>query len=247
MENHVLMTDLDQVIKELAPNGVLKIAINVGNAVLAQRCDNAEGVTGVSVALAQRLAAKLGVPYELVVYESAGSTFRDVDNDQWRVAFLANDPLRAEKLNFTDPYVLIQGTYLVPEQSPLQRVEELDQAGHRIAVGQGAVYELFLTRHIQNAELVRASTSEQAIHLFAEQGLTAAAGILEALEQFRAEHPGYRVLPGAFLEIRQCMVTHRAHSAAHRYISAFLAEVKQTDLVVSELAASGMSATLAAP
>lgn len=238
-----------KIIEQLAPDGVLRIAINFGNAILAQPTEKGEKEkgSGVSVVIAKQLAKDLELDYELIFYNSAGRVFNDIENDSWRIAFLAQDPVRAEKLAFTDPYVLIEGTYLVPEGSSIFSIDDLDVAGHRISVGKGAVYDLFLTRDIKLAELVRAETTEGAIHLFAAEQLTAAAGIREGLQNYAASHTGYRVLDDAFLEIRQSMVTHKNHSAAAEFLNNYLAELKQTDLIRNALVDSGMPTTLAAP
>jgi len=242
-----LKLDDAKIIEQLAPDGVIRIAINFGNSVLAQPRDNGKKGTGVSVAIATQLAKDLELDYELIFYDSAGRVFDDVENDRWRIAFLAQDPVRAEKLAFTDPYVLIEGTYLVPETSSFFSIDDLDVTGHRITVGKGAVYDLFLTRSIKLAELVRAETTEGAIHLFAAEQLTAAAGIREGLQKYSATHAGYRVLDDAFLEIRQSMVAHKNHSAAAEFLNKYLAELKQTDLIRDALVDSEMPTSLAAP
>ncbi|MEK1834045.1 MAG: transporter substrate-binding domain-containing protein, partial [Pseudomonas sp.] len=145
------------VIDELAPNGVLRAAINFGNPVLAQK--GPDGIPqGVSVALAKALAEELGVRLEMVTFDAAGKVFAALEQGAWRIAFLAIEPVREEQIAFSEPYVIIEGTYLVAVDSPYQTVEDLDQPGLRLAVGKGAAYDLFLTRTLKHAQLVRAQT-----------------------------------------------------------------------------------------
>ncbi|WP_110654838.1 transporter substrate-binding domain-containing protein [Salinicola halimionae] len=236
------------VIEALAPKGRLRVAINYGNTVLAQRGEDGEPA-GVSAVLARALAAELGVEAEFATFDGAGDVFTAIDDDAWRIGFLARDPVRAEKIHFTAPYVIIEGTYLVPEESPLREIDELDRDGVRIAVGKGAAYDLYLTRALTNATLVRAATSAAAIELFVEQRLAAAAGVRQPLASYAAERLGYRVLDGRFTSIEQCMAVTKAQASdtVTRYIENFLDRMKQSGLVKRALAESGQDETQAAP
>lgn len=169
LNNHMLK-------RRLAPSGELRAAINLGNPVLAQKSSGGE-LMGVSVALARALAERIDVPLRLVPFDAAGKVVGALDEDAWDLAFLARDPKRAETICFTDPYVIIEGTYLVSSESSNVSVADLDQKGVRISVGQGAAYDLFLTRTLQHASLVRAPTSTAAVDWFVDQGLEAAAGV----------------------------------------------------------------------
>ena len=239
--------DKSAVIEALAPHGRLRVAINYGNIVLAQRGKDGEPA-GVSVALARALASELDVAIEFATFDGAGDVFAAIDDDAWRIGFLARDPVRAEKIHFTAPYVIIEGTYLVPESSPFQDIDELDRSGVRIAVGKGAAYDLYLTRALQHASLVRAATSAAAIELFVESQLDAAAGVRQPLAAYAASNPGYRVLPGRFTAIEQCMAIPKtqASDAVTRYVEDFLARMKREGLVKRALSESGQDETQAA-
>jgi len=123
-----------ETVRDLAPSGTLRAAINFGNPVLAQKNANGEA-GGVSVDLARELARRLGVPLELRSYDAAGKVFADAKSGAWDIAFIARDPQRANEVEFTAPYVIIEGTYLVPEGSPLRTVQDVDRDGVRVAVG----------------------------------------------------------------------------------------------------------------
>ena len=143
---------------ELGAPGTLRAAINYGNPILASR--GADGQPrGVSVDLAREAARRLGVAAELVTFTSAGSVVDAVKAKQVDLAFVAIDPVRAADMEYTAPYVIIEGAYLVRNDSALQRNEEVDRAGTRIAVGRGSAYDLYLTRALKAATLVHAPTS----------------------------------------------------------------------------------------
>lgn len=228
------------VLADLAPQGTLRVAINYGNPVLAQ--EGADGTPlGVSVALAKALADELGVELQMTTFDAAGKVFAALEQDAWRVAFLAIEPVRAAQIEFTEPYVLIEGTYLVRSDSCWQRVEELDQAQTSIAVGRGAAYDLYLSRTLQTASLERAETSAGAVDLFIASSLDAAAGVRQPLEQFAQRNPDYRVLDGAFTAIRQAMAVPKGKDAGADYVREFIERRLAEGFVRGALLASGQT------
>ncbi|QHD07462.1 transporter substrate-binding domain-containing protein [Pseudomonas sp. R76] len=232
-----------QVLQQLAPNGVLRAAINLGNPVLAQRGVGGEP-QGVSVALARALAEELGVGLELITFEAAGKVFAALADDAWRVAFLAIEPVREQQIAFSAPYVAIKGTYLVPADSPLTHVAQVDAPGKRIAVGQGAAYDLYLSRTVQHAELVRAPTSAAAVDWCIEQGLDAAAGVRDFLQTRVSDQ--WRLVDDDFMTIRQAMAVPVARAAAAAFVKSFVERQKANGLVKRGLLDSGQSAELQA-
>lgn len=176
------------VLADLAPCRHLRVAINYGNPVLARPDPSTGAAQGVSVDLAAALGARLGVQVEHVTFDAAGKVFDGMKTAAWDVAFLAIDPVRAEQIVFTAPYVVIEGSYLVRCDSPIRTIADADRPGVRIAVGRGAAYDLFLTRSLKNAELVRAETSAGAVDLFAGSDLSAAAGVRQPLLSYASTH-----------------------------------------------------------
>ncbi len=235
------------IIKELAPTGVLRVAINFGNIVLAQPDPITGQPQGVSVDLAHEVAKQLGLPLEFVTFDSAGKVFAAVDAGVWDMAFMAVDPVRAERLGFTSPYVIIEGTYMVQNNSPLQTVDQVDRAGVRVAVGQGTAYDLFLSRALQQAEIVRAATSAAAIDLFVEQSLETVAGVRQPLLAYAQQHPGFRVMDGRFTAIEQAMAVPKANAAALAWLSTFIEAMKASGFVTSALQRSGQTGASVAP
>jgi polar amino acid transport system substrate-binding protein len=185
------------IVSDLAPTGRLRAAINLGNAVLAQKDAGGE-LRGVTVDLARELARRAGMPLDLVPFEAAGKVFEALKAGTWDVAFLAIEPVRAAEIDFTAPYVLIEGTYMVPADSPLKTIADVDRPGVRIAVGRGSAYDLYLTRTIKNATLVRAHTGggRAMIDLFLTEKLEAAAGVKQPLVAYARTDPNVRVMDG---------------------------------------------------
>lgn len=229
---------INAVISSLAPQGELRVALNYGNVVLAQR--GKDGIPlGVSPDLARELCRRLGLVPRFISYDAAADVAKAATENAWDLAFMAIDPKRGEQIDFTPAYVLIEGTYLVKDNSPWLKVEELDREGVRIAVGQGAAYDLFLSRHLKHAELVKLSTSAAAIEGFVGQGLDAAAGVRQTLLGFSSQNSGYRILDGYFTAIHQAMALPKDRTAALQYVSAFIEEMKANGFVAEALARSG--------
>lgn len=212
---------------------------------LAQEDEKGE-ICGVSVDLAVELAEYLHVESRLIPFDAAGRVAALAQDDVWDLAFLARDPKRAESIHFTRPYVVIDGTFLIPSATPHTTVRDLDRRNFRISVGKGAAYDLFLTRTLQFARLVRAPTSNAAIDLFVKQGLDAAAGVRQPLEEFAASSAGFRVLPDAFTQIEQAMAIPIAHQRALNAMEEFLEAKKRSGFIAKALEKSGQSTAIAA-
>jgi polar amino acid transport system substrate-binding protein len=235
-------------LKDLAPTGKLRAAINLGNSVLAQKGDDGQP-KGVTPDLSRELAKRLGVPVEFVVYDAAGKVFDNATTGVWDIAFVAIEPVRAAVIEFTAPYVLIEGTYMVPKDSPLKKVEDVDKPGVRVAVGLKSAYDLYLTRTIRNATIVRAPTGggRAMIDLFVNDKLEVAAGVRQPLEAYATEHPGVRVMDGYFMQIQQAMGTPKGRTEGAAYLRKFIEEMKASGFIAESLKRSGQSATVAPP
>jgi polar amino acid transport system substrate-binding protein len=233
--------------KEIAPKGSLRAAINFGNPVLAQKDPATGEPRGVSVDLARELGRRLGVPVELVTYQSAGNVFEAARTSAWDVAFLAVDPGRQGDIAFTAPYLVIDGTYLVPADSPLRGIEDVDREGVRVAVGRKSAYDLYLSRTLKRARIVRAETSPGAIDLFLQEKLEAAAGVKQMLVRAAKENPAVRVLDGRFMAIEQAMGMPKGREGGARYLRDFVEEMKASGFVARSLQASGQKDAEIAP
>ena len=221
---------------ELAPSGTLRAAINFGNPILASR-DAASGeARGVSVDLARELGKRLGVPVELVGYTAAGKVVEGAKSNEWDIAFVAIDPKRGADMEQTTPYVVIEGAYLVPQASPIRNNADVDRQGTRVVVGAGSAYDLFLSREIRNAQLVRAPTSPLVVDTMVKQGYEVAAGVRQQLEADGKRLPGLRLLDGRFMVINQAMAMPKGRPAGARYLGAFVEEMKASGFVAQALA-----------
>jgi polar amino acid transport system substrate-binding protein len=233
-------------IDELAATGTLRAAINFGNPILASRGEGGQP-RGVSVDLAREAARRLGVPIELVTFDAAGKVVEAIKAGQIDLAFVAIDPVRAADMEYTAPYVVIEGAYLVRNESALQRNDDVDRAGTRIAVGRGSVYDLFLTRELKAATLVRAPTSPAVTDLFLAQGLDVAAGVKQQLEADARRVGGVRLLPGRFMVIEQAMGVPRGRKGAQAWLSGFIEEMKASGFVAESLRRHGIEGATVAP
>ena len=231
---------------ELGGTGKLRAAINFGNPILASRDAYGEP-RGVSVDLAREAGRRLGLPVELVLFNSAGSVVEAVKAGAVDLAFVAIDPVRAADMEYTAPYVIIEGAYLVRNGSPLRRNDDVDRVGTRVAVGRGSAYDLFLTRELRAATLVRAPTSPAVVDLFLAENLDVAAGVKQQLEADGRRVGGVRLLPGRFMLIEQAMGVPKGRLAAQAWLSGFIEEMKATGFVDAALKRHGIQGAAVAP
>ncbi len=233
-------------VAELAPTGRLRAAINFGNPILAAR-DAAGQPSGVSVDLARELGKRLGVPVDLVPFTAAGRVVEAVKDAKVDIAFVAIDPVRGADMLQTPPYVIIEGAYLVKNDSPIRRNEEVDRPGNRIVVGNGSAYDLYLTRELKAAKLVKAPTSPAVTDMFLAQGVEVAAGVKQQLQADAKRLPGLRLLDGRFMVIQQAMGLPRGRDNGARYVSAFVEEMKASGFVAAALQRHNIDGALVAP
>lgn len=240
-------SDSSKIASLIAPSGRLRAAINVGNPVLAHK--RADGsAAGVSVDLAARMAAQLGLPLELQLFEAAAHSVDAVTQGQADVGFFAVDPVRGAGIGFSAPYVLIEGAYMVRSDSPLSDNAQVDVAAHEVVVGQGSAYDLYLTRALKNARILRAPTSPAVVDVFLQPQGDVAAGVKVQLEAAVASHPGLRLLPGHFMLIQQAMGLPKTRGeAALQWLSAFVEAAKASGFVAQALAQHQVQGAVVAP
>nr|WP_245200102.1 ABC transporter substrate-binding protein [Herbaspirillum sp. LeCh32-8] len=227
----------------------MRASINLGNPVLASLDAQTGEAKGVSVDLSRELAKRLGVPLQLVVVKSAGNSVENIEQDKADIGFFAIDPKRAQEISFTGPYVLIEGFYAVRQDSPVTSNAQVDQTGVTVAVGKGSAYDLFLTRELKQATLVRVPTSPAVVQAFIDQKLDVAAGVKQQLEHDAQQAGGLRILPQRFMVIRQAMgVPTRRGPQAAAYLASFVEEMKASGFVAASLARHGIEgAAVAGP
>ena len=235
-------------VKSFAPTGRLRASINLGNPILANQDPVSGQPVGVSIDLAHEFAKRLGVELELVVTQTASKSVAALKNEQADIGFFAIDPLRGQEISFTAPYVLIEGGYLVRDASPLQRNEEVDQSGVRVAVGAGSAYDLYLSRELKAAQIVRAPSSPATVDTFIEQHLEVAAGVKQQLQADAQRIPGLRLLPGRFMVIQQALGTPKSRGqAAADSLCSFVEDMKSSGFVAAALKRHGIQGAAVAP
>jgi polar amino acid transport system substrate-binding protein len=231
------------IVTDLVPAGVLRAALNLGNPVLVQGTPTAPA--GVTVDIANEVAARLGVPAEFRCFGAARESFAAAVAGQADISFLAIEPARAAEITFTPPYVLIEGVYAVPRESPLTTVAAVDRAGVRIGVKEGSAYDLFLTRTLRHATLVRGTegTAE-----FVTGNLEAAAGVREPMTEFVAAHPACRLIEGRFMEIPQAVGTAKTkRPETTQFLHDLIEDLKASGFIADALHRSGQTAPVAPP
>ncbi len=232
---------------ELAPSGKLRAGINFQNPLLTQLGPNGEQ-SGVAVDLVHELAKRLGVPIEIIPYHSAGELAESVNSGKWDVSVLAEEPARAKDIAFAGATTEIEATYMVPPGSKLQKIDDVDAPGVRIALGAKSGYDLYLTRTLKHAQRVPIPGLAEAFKHFVAEKLEALAGLKTELVKCVAEYPGARILDGRFMVVRHTAGTPRARGeAGAAYLHAFVEAVKAEGLVTQWIAKSGVQGLSAAP
>ena len=234
-------------VSDLAPTGKLRAAINFGNPMLASRDASSGDARGVSVDLSRELARRLDVPLELVTYNAAGKVVEAIKSGAWDVAYVAIDPVRGNEIGYTPAYIMLEGAYLVRLGSPIRSNAEVDRAGVRVAAASGSAYDLFLSRELKQAKIVRAPTSQAVTDLLIAQGLEVAAGVRQQLEADAKRVPGLRLLEGRFMVINQAMGTPKGRDAGLAYLREFIEEMKASGFVARALERHRIEGAAVAP
>jgi polar amino acid transport system substrate-binding protein len=236
------VTSVSAVARDLALSGTLRVSINLGNPVLAQ--GSPQEPVGVTVDIAREIAGRLDLPVEFLCFDAARKSFDAMASGAADICFLAIDPAREAEVAFTKPYVAIEGVYVVPESSGLVSAEEVDRDGVRIGVKEGSAYDLFLTRELRFASLVRGG---EGVEVFVTEGLEAGAGIRQPVIEWVAATLGMRVIEPAFMQIRQAVGTTRTRSAETvAWLGALVDELKASGFVAQALERSGQDPALVA-
>jgi polar amino acid transport system substrate-binding protein len=234
---------MTSVAADLAPTGVLRASINLGNPVLAQGTPSEP--SGITVDLAREIAARLGVEVEFLCFDAARKSFEAMTSGAADLCFLAIDPAREAEVAFTAPYVVIEGVYAVPQDSPFTTVASVDAPGVRIGVKQGSAYDLFLTRTLQHATVIRGTDGVDA---FRAESLEAAAGIRQPITAFVAAHDDVRLIDERFMQIQQAVGTTKDRQPETvQFLRELVEELKASGFVAESLKRAGQSDATVAP
>ena len=235
---------LETVKAELAPNGVLRAAINLSNPLLVTgEAPNGDPL-GVSPDMARTIADRLDVEVKYIPFPSPGALADAIGDGVYDIGLIAAEPARAETIAFTSAYVEIEATYLVPESSSLTTIEDVDQAGVRIAVSARSAYDLYLTRTLQNAKLERAKGLTGALELFKKENFDALAGLRPALNEDIKELPGTKILDGRYTTVQQAIGTQMGRVASAAFLQDFVNEAIDNGLVAGFIKKHGVEGRL---
>jgi polar amino acid transport system substrate-binding protein len=233
-----------EVISQLAPHGVLRAAINMGNFLLVTGKSPSGDPDGVSPDMARAIAERLGVPVKYVPFAKPGDLADAAGSDVWDIGLIGAEPARAEKISFTPAYVEIEATYLVPADSPLKTIAEVDRPGVRIAVTARSAYDLWLERNIKHATLIRSTSLDSAFDQFVRDKLDALAGLRPGLLSDIEKLPGARILDGQFTAVQQAVGTAKANAAGAAFLRGFVEEAKASGLVARLIEKHGVQGRL---
>jgi len=232
---------------DVAPAGKLRVGINYANPVLARRDPATGELHGVAPDLGRELGRRVGVPAELVGFASAGKMFDALQAGAWDVAFLAIDPERADLIDFTAPYVEIEGTYLVPSGSSLRAVADVDREGIRVGASAGSAYDLFLSRNLRHAQLVRAASPDAAFELIVAGKADVLGGVRQHLVAASAKLPGSHVFDDRFMAIQQALGIPKGHDEGAKYLREFIEDMKASEFVARALEKAGVQGVTVPP
>ena len=225
-------------LKSFAPTGSLRVGINLGNPVLASEDAATKQLSGISVDIANEIGKRINLPIQLIPFKSASATVDGIKNGELDMVFVAIDPVRGADISYTPAYIQIEGAYMVKASSPLKSNVEVDVAGTEIVVGKGSAYDLYLTREIKNATLLRAASSQAVIDDFMSGKGNVAAGVKQQLESDAKRYEGLRMLPGRFMVINQSIGIPKGRPYFEKttaYLSEVIAELKQSGFIVNSM------------
>jgi polar amino acid transport system substrate-binding protein len=224
----------DNVRSELAPTGVLRAGMNLQNNLFTVK-NNSEGLEGVAVDVVHELGRRLGVPVQYVMYETPGKVADDATSNKWDAAVLAIEPTRAQTIAFSPAMTAIEATYLVPRDSRFTQISQVDSPGTRIAVNEKAGYDLYLTRELKHAKLVRGRNTANTFQVFKEQQLDAIAALRPQLIENQGKVPGSRLLDGSFMTVNHGVGIPQGRSAGAAWVRAQIEDMNESGFIARSI------------
>jgi polar amino acid transport system substrate-binding protein len=232
---------------ELAPSGTLRVGLNHQNFLLVAPGSSATDPRGVAPDLARELGRRLGVPLEFLKFDSAGQLADGVRTGVWDVAFLGAEPQRANEIAFTAAYLEIPVTFLVPAGSSIRAIADVDRPGVRVAVAEKSAYDLYLTRNVKQATLMRAQGIDGSFDLFVKEQLEVLSGLKPRLLKDVQKLPGARVLDGQITGVQQAIGTPKARAAGAAFLRAFVEGAKASGVVAEAIRRNAVQGVSVAP
>ncbi|MBU3596290.1 ABC transporter substrate-binding protein [Polynucleobacter sp. 86C-FISCH] len=225
-------------LSSFAPTATLRVGINLGNPILANEGPNTKRLYGVTIDIANEIGKRISLPVQLTPFKTAGATVDAVKTGEIDLVFVAIDPVRGADISYTPAYIQIEGAYMVKADSRINNNEEVDAVGNEIVVGKGSAYDLYLSREIKNATLLRAASSQAVVDDFMSGQGNIAAGVKQQLESDAKRYEGLRMLPGRFMVINQAIGIPKArthYESATAYLSNVINELKQSGFIADAM------------
>jgi len=225
-------------LSSFAPTGTLRVGINLGNPILANENPNTHELHGITIDIAQEIGKRIQLPVKLIPFKTAGATVDGVKSGDIDLVFVAIDPVRGADISYTPAYIQIEGAYMVKSSSPIKSNEEVDASNNEIVVGKGSAYDLYLSREIQHATLLRAASSQTVIDDFMSGKGNVAAGVKQQLESDAKRYDDLRMLPGRFMVINQAIGIPKArpqYEQTTAYLSNVISQLKQSGFVAQAM------------
>jgi len=230
--------------KQLAPTGVLRAGINMSNFLLVSSAAANGDPAGVSPDMAKAIADDLGVGLQLIPYNGPGDVADGAINNEWDIANIAAEAERAKTIMFSPAYCEIQATYLLPPNSTMRTLADVDQPGVKISVKERAAYDLWLTENLTKASLVRTATMDESFTVFKEQAVDVLAGLRPRLLDDAKKIPGSTLMEQSFTAVQQSVGCQRGKPAAASYLNAFISQSITQGLVAKLIDHHGVSGKL---
>ena len=213
---------IDDIIKKIAPTGLLRIGVNMSNFLLINSKDKLGVVDGVSPGIGKKLAKELNISFEIVQFANPGLLADAVDNNEWDIGNIASEKERGKTIDFSDPYVNIDANFLFREEDNFKNNNDIDQPGIKIAVFERSAYDLWLTENFKKAELIRVNSIEESHNLFRENKVNILAGLKPKLIDEMKKNNNYEMIQSPFTYIKQSIGIKKGNPEVLDFINKFI-------------------------
>ena len=213
---------IDDIIKKIAPTGVLRVGVNMSNFLLVNSKDKLGVIDGVSPGIGKKLAKELNISFEIVQFANPGLLADAVDNNEWDIGNIASEKERGKTIDFSDPYVNIDANFLFREEDKFKNNNDIDQSGIKIAVFERSAYDLWLTENFKKAELIRVNSIEESHNLFKENKVNILAGLKPKLIDEMKKNNNYEMIQSPFTYIKQSIGIKKGNPEVLDFINKFI-------------------------
>ena len=213
---------IDDIIKKIAPTGVLRIGVNMSNFLLVNSKDKLGVADGVSPGIGKKLAKELNISFEIVQFANPGLLADAVNNNEWDIGNIASEKERGKTIDFSDPYVNIDANFLFREEDNFKNNNDIDQSGIQIAVFERSAYDLWLTENFKKAELIRVNSIEESHNLFKENKVNILAGLKPKLIDETKKNNNYEMIQSPFTYIKQSIGIKKGNPEVLDFINKFI-------------------------